>query len=49
MEMILRSNDDIKIGELADDKLFNRQKALVFLADLLHSPENVSQALGEGN
>ncbi|KAJ3324374.1 Radial spoke head 14 [Blyttiomyces sp. JEL0837] len=36
------------IQEFARDSLFDNQKSLVFMARLLHNPENVSQALSEG-
>ncbi|KAJ3112122.1 Radial spoke head 14 [Phlyctochytrium bullatum] len=36
------------ISELGSQELLVRQKSLVFLANLCHTPENVSQALSEG-
>nr|KAJ3420009.1 Presenilin-2 [Polyrhizophydium stewartii] len=36
------------IDQLDENKLFPRQRAIVFLADLFHSPENVSQGISEG-
>jgi hypothetical protein len=38
-----------KISELSDDRLFYRQRALVFLSDLLKNPENVTAAIDAGN
>eukprot|EP00842_Homolaphlyctis_polyrhiza_P002287 jgi/Hompol1/3059/HPOL_000026-RA len=35
------------VGQLEDSKLLSRQKAIVFLADLAHSPANVVQAIDE--
>ncbi|KAL5034411.1 hypothetical protein BDV3_003987 [Batrachochytrium dendrobatidis] len=36
------------VSQLEDGKLHSRQKALVFLADLCHSPENVVQSVDAG-
>ncbi|KAI9209588.1 armadillo-type protein [Polychytrium aggregatum] len=36
------------ISELIDEQLFERQRALVFLSDLFHNPENIASALHEG-